>query len=99
MTEQVFADGIARIRVLNGTVRVEFGSNVDTVEGKAVLEPQVRVVMPVQGFVDAFNTMQRAMNALMQSGAVAPAGKGGEAAAGDPSPPTAVPRNRRQPRT
>jgi hypothetical protein len=81
MTTQVFADGISRIRVVNGTVRLEFVSSIEGVGGKTALEPQVRVVMSVKGFAAASQTIQQAMTALVGSGAVvtqparAPAGR------------------------
>lgn len=70
MTAQVFADGVSRIRVVNGTVRLEFVSSVEGAEGASVLEPQVRVVMTVKGFASACQTMQQALTALVGSGAV-----------------------------
>jgi hypothetical protein len=70
MTNEVFADGIARIRVVNGTIRMEFVSSVEGADGATKLEPRTRVVMPVKGFVDAYNTMQRAMAALIADGTV-----------------------------
>jgi hypothetical protein len=75
MTSQVFADGVSRIRVVNGTVRMEFVSSAEGAAGKTVLEPQVRVVMSVKGFAAAYRTMQQAMAALIRDGAVVtPAG-------------------------
>ena len=82
MTAQVFADGVSRIRVVNGTVRLEFVSSVEGAEGTSVLEPQVRVVMTVKGFASACQTMQQALTTLVGSGAVVvapartPAGRG-----------------------
>jgi hypothetical protein len=70
MTSQVFADGVSRIRVVNGTVRMEFVSSAEGAAGKTVLEPQVRVVMSVKGFAAAFRTMQQAMAALVRDGTV-----------------------------
>ena len=70
MTTQVFADGVSRIRVVNGTVRMEFVSSVEGPGGKATLETQARVVMTVQGFAAACQTMQRAMTALVGNGTV-----------------------------
>ena len=70
MTTQVFADGVSRIRVVNGTVRLEFVSSAEGADGKAILEPQVRVVMSVQGFAAACQTMQRAMTALVGNGTI-----------------------------
>lgn len=72
MTTQVFADGVSRIRVVNGTVRLEFVSSGEGAGGQAVLEPQVRVVMSVQGFAAACQTMQRAMTALIGNGTIVP---------------------------
>jgi hypothetical protein len=69
MTTQVFADGVSRIRIVNGTVRLEFVSSVEGAGGAPVLEPQVRVVMSVQGFASACQTMQQALTALVGSGA------------------------------
>jgi hypothetical protein len=70
MTSQVFADGVSRIRVVNGTVRIEFVSSAEGAAGKTVLEPQVRVVMSVKGFAATYRTMQQAMAALIRDGAV-----------------------------
>ncbi len=70
MTDQVFADGISRIQVVNGTVRIEFVSAVQGSDGTQTLERQARVVMSLRGFVDAYTTMQQTMAKLVESGAV-----------------------------
>ena len=70
MTSQIFADGISRIRVVNGTVRIDFVSSGEDAGGAPLVEPQIRVVMPVKGFVEAHRAMQQVMAALSGNGTI-----------------------------
>ena len=64
MTRQIFSDGISRIRIVNGTVRIEFVSSVEDGAGKTRLEPELRLVMPIEGFLAACRTMGQAAQAV-----------------------------------
>jgi hypothetical protein len=65
-----FADRLTEITVTGGLIRLEFGTLVTpVVEGKP---PQFvatqTLVMPLEGFVDAFGTMDAMLKKLTQSG-------------------------------
>lgn len=65
MTATFFADGIGRVTLKDGTVRIEFA----TVEGQTV-SPQTTVVLTTKGFVEAFGTLQKTMTKLIDQGTV-----------------------------
>ena len=83
MTATFFADGIGRVTLKDGTVRIEFA----TVDGKAV-SPQTTVVLTTKGFVEAFNTLQKTMGKLIEQGAVT----AGTSTPDKPRPRSRIPR-------
>ena len=71
MTEkkEIFADGIGQIHFVGGMVRYDFITLNPTENGKApVPEASVRVIMPPQGFLNTFNSMQQLIDKLLDAG-------------------------------
>ena len=67
--KEIFADGIGQIHFAGGMVRFDFVTLQPEEDGK-VPTPQsnVRVIMPPQGFLGAFNSMQQLINKLLEAG-------------------------------
>ena len=71
MTEQkeIFADGIGQIHLVGGMVRYDFMTYQPTEDGKAPeVRASVRIIMPPQGFLTAFNSMQQLIDKLLEAG-------------------------------
>ena len=67
--KEIFADGIGQIHFAGGMVRYDFVTLQPAEEGKApVPESNVRVIMPPQGFLAAFNSMQQLIDKLVEAG-------------------------------
>ena len=71
MTEkkEIFADGIGQIHFSGGMIRYDFVTLQPTEDGKAP-EPKanIRIIMPPQGFLSAFNSMQELIDKLLENG-------------------------------
>ena len=73
MNNDSFADGITAIRLVNGMVRVEYGSlsiSDSEMDGSPKVEKAFRIVMTPQGFLKSFSKMERMVNVLIESGVV-----------------------------
>ena len=67
--KEMFADGIGQIHFAGGMVRFDFMTLQPQEEGKApVPEASIRVIMPPQGFLAAFNSMQQLIDKLVEAG-------------------------------
>lgn len=67
--KEIFADGIGQIHFAGNMVRFDFGTLQPEEDGKApVLQSNVRVIMPPQGFLSAYNSMQQLINKLVEAG-------------------------------
>ena len=67
--KEVFADGIGQIHFAAGMVRFDFVTLQPAEEGKApVPESNLRIIMPPQGFLGAFNSMQQLIDKLLEAG-------------------------------
>ena len=67
--KEIFADGIGQIHFAGGMVRFDFVTLQPEEEGKApVPQPNVRIIMPPQGFLGAFNSMQQLIDKLLDAG-------------------------------
>ena len=66
---EMFADGIGQIHFAAGMVRFDFMTLQPGEDGKKP-EPQsnVRIIMPPQGFLSAFNSMQQLIDKLLEAG-------------------------------
>ena len=67
--KEIFADGIGQIHFAGNMVRFDFITLQPNDDGKApVPEPNVRIIMPPQGFLAAFNSMQQLIDNLVDAG-------------------------------
>lgn len=67
--KEVFADGIGQIHFAGGMVRYDFITLQPKEDGKAPTpEPTLRIIMPPQGFLSAFNAMQQLIDKLVDAG-------------------------------
>ena len=67
--KEIFADGIGQIHFTGGMVRFDFVTLQPGEEGKdPVPQSAVRVIMPPQGFLGTFNSMQQLIDKLVDAG-------------------------------
>ena len=67
--QEIFVDGIGQIHFAGGMVRYDFVSLQPQADGKPpVAETNIRIVMPPQGFLGAFNSMQQMIDKLLEAG-------------------------------
>ena len=67
--KELFADGIGQIHFAGGMVRFDFVTLQPEEDGKApVPQSNVRIVMPPQGFLIAYNSMQQLIDKLLEAG-------------------------------
>lgn len=67
--KEIFADGIGQIHFAGGMIRFDFAT-IQPEEGgqNPVLKDNVRIIMPPQGFINAFNSMQQMVAKLVEAG-------------------------------
>ena len=66
--KEIFADGIGQIHFAGGMVRFDF-MTLQPEEGKEpVPQSNTRVIMPPQGFLMAYNSMQQLIDKLLEAG-------------------------------
>jgi hypothetical protein len=67
---EIYADGIGQIHFTGGMVRFDFVTLQPAADGKS--EPAAlcreRIIMPPQGFLNAFNSMQNLIDKLVEAG-------------------------------
>ena len=69
--KEIYADGIGQIHMIANMVRYDFFTLQPAEEGKQPTpESSVRLIMPIQGFLSAFNTMQQMFDKLVESGVI-----------------------------
>ena len=67
--KESFADGIGQIHFAGGMVRFDLVALQPAGEGKAPMpESHARLIMPPQGFLSAFNSMQQLIDKLVEAG-------------------------------
>lgn len=67
--KELFADGIGQIHFAGGMVRFDFVTLQPGEEGKApASESSTRIIMPPQGFLAAYNSMQQLIDKLLEAG-------------------------------
>ena len=67
--KEIFADGIGQIHFAGGMVRFDFVTLQPEADGKAPTpEANIRIIMPPQGFLSAFNSMQQWIDKLLDAG-------------------------------
>jgi hypothetical protein len=73
MADEVFADGLGEITITGSTVRldlVSFSTTERNPDGEPKLAFKQRIIMPVDGFMNAFDLMQKVTKELIANGAV-----------------------------
>lgn len=73
MSEELFADGIGEISFEHGIFRIDLVSISATKrdkDNKPVLEFKQRIVMPPDGFLHSFTSMERVIKRLVDAGAI-----------------------------
>ena len=66
--KEIFADGIGQIHFAGGMVRFDFVTLQPEADGKAPIpQGNIRVIMPPQGFLAAFNSMQQLIDKLVEA--------------------------------
>ncbi len=67
--KEIFADGIGQIHFVGGMVRYDFITLNPIENGKnPEVKASVRVIMPPQGFLNTFNSMQQLIDKLIDAG-------------------------------
>jgi hypothetical protein len=67
--QEIFVDGIGKIHFTAGMVRFDMVSLDPNEDGKEpVAKEKVRIIMPPEGFLGAFNTMQNLIDQLLEKG-------------------------------
>jgi len=67
--KEIFADGIGQIHFAGNMVRFDFVTLQPEEDGKApVPQSSVRIIMPPQGFLAAFDNMQQLIDKLVEAG-------------------------------
>ena len=67
--KEIFADGIGQIHFAAGMVRFDFVTLQPEEEGKApVPQSSIRIIMPPQGFLGAYNAMEQLIDKLLEAG-------------------------------
>ena len=67
--EETFADGIGQIHFAGGMVRFDFVTLQPEGDSKEPApRPNMRIIMPPQGFLNAFNSMQQLIDKLLEAG-------------------------------
>lgn len=66
--KEIFADGIGQIHFAGGMVRFDFMTLQPEEEGKpAAPQSNIRIIMPPQGFLATFNSMQKLIDKLVDA--------------------------------
>ena len=66
--KEIFADGIGQIHFTGGMVRFDFMTLQPDEEGKKPApQSNIRIIMPPQGFLTAFNSMQQLIDKLVEA--------------------------------
>ena len=67
--KEIFADGIGQIHFAGGMVRFDFVTLQPSEDSQTPTPASnVRIIMPPQGFLGAFNSMQQLIDKLLEAG-------------------------------
>ena len=73
MQSELYADAIGEITVTGTVVRIDMVSLSATMRddaGQPTSEHRQRIVMSLEGFANSFDVLQKAMNGLIEAGAI-----------------------------
>lgn len=65
--KEIYADGIGQIHFAGSMVRYDFVS-IEPTENEPTFQAIERVIMPPQGFLNMFNSMQELIDKLLEAG-------------------------------
>ena len=67
--KEIYADGIGQIHFAGGMVRYDFVTLQPKEDGMAPeSQSNIRIIMPPQGFLAAFNSMKQLIDKLLEAG-------------------------------
>ena len=67
--QEIYADGIGQIHFAGAMVRFDFVTLQPEADGKnPTPQSNIRIIMPPQGFLSAFNSMQQLIDKLVEAG-------------------------------
>ena len=66
--KEIFADGVGQIHFAGSMVRFDFMTLQPKENGDPEPQANYRIVMPPQGFLNAFNSMQQLIDKLVEAG-------------------------------
>lgn len=66
--KEIYADGIGQIHFAGGMVRYDFVTMQPRENAEPEIKANFRIVMPPQGFLNAFNSMQQLIDKLLEAG-------------------------------
>ena len=67
--KEIYADGLGQINLTGGVVRYDFVTIQPGEDGeKTFAKEQLRVIMPLQGFLTAYGSMQELIGKLIEAG-------------------------------
>ncbi len=68
--KEIYADGIGQIHFAGGMVRYDFVTLQPAADGEGEPTPEYkeRIIMPPQGFLSMFNSMQGLIDKLLEAG-------------------------------
>ena len=71
MNQEIFADGISAVHVTGNLVRIDLMTvqpNLKSDNGQPVVEVNKRIIMPLEGFVQALGIQQNILQQLIEAG-------------------------------
>lgn len=79
MNQEIFADGISAVHVTGNLVRIDLMTvqpQLKSDNGQPVVEVNKRIIMPLEGFVQAFATQENIVKQLIDAGVLKMTDKG-----------------------
>ncbi len=71
MKDEIYADGIGQIHFVGNMVRFDFVTLQPTGDNQEpTIEKKERIIMPPQGFLAAFDSMQKLIDKLVEAGVI-----------------------------
>lgn len=68
-TREIFADGVESIHMINGIVRLDLHTlQPQEDNGQPIPRISDRIIIPMQGFVQLYETMEKVIGKLVQDG-------------------------------
>lgn len=68
--QEIFVDGVDKIHFAGGMARIDFGTLQPAEDGSSKTESTLRLILPPQGFLNTFQSMQQLVNKLEEAGVI-----------------------------